>query len=235
MKTGTPRDRSAAMARLLLLPLVLLLSLSLGGFPTPTLAQEDCDGADVVVEEGELRIINKKVQSHNVNLNLYMKTESSFEGLSVTMAGTDGTEYNAWFAAEDRCFAQSGIWYELLVFLKIKNDTSTIEFGFESGLCKKKCKIETTLPTLQKYTVLAHGTSRWTFSHPPVSCPIHSLNIIDIPTVIPTCMDPPLPTPAANSALAPALTSAPTSAPESAPMSVMTIISVAIMWFAWWW
>ncbi|KAK8385389.1 hypothetical protein O3P69_012317 [Scylla paramamosain] len=69
-----------------------------------------------------------------------------------------------------------------------------------------------------KYTVLAHGTSRWTFSHPPVSCPIHSLNIIDIPTVIPTCMDPPLPTPAANSALAPALTSAPTSAPESAPI-----------------
>ncbi|XP_063847009.1 uncharacterized protein LOC135092446 [Scylla paramamosain] len=203
MKTGTPRDRSAAVARLLLLPLVLLLSLSLGGFPTPTLAQEDCDAADVVVEEGELRSIsNKKVQSHIVSLNLYMKTESSFEGITVKVIGTDGIEYTAWFPAENRCFPHDDTWYELLVFAKIKNDTSTTEFGFENGLCKEKCKKDTNPPGLQSHSLGAHGTSRWTLTYPK-GCPTVTLDIILYgPKELPTCMEPPPPPPKLKNTLA---------------------------------
>ncbi|XP_063846943.1 uncharacterized protein LOC135092397 [Scylla paramamosain] len=206
METGTHRGKPAAMPRVLQLPLVLLLSLSLGDFPTPALAQNDCNAADVVVERGEQHSFpNKEVQILKASMTLFVKTESSFEGIIVSVHGIGGIEYTAWFPAEAECFPHDDTWHQLLAFTEIKKENSTINFGFETGSCLRICKRDKTPLGLWHQRLVAHGTSRWRTKFPPSSCATFNLNTISSPPKLPICKEPP------------------------APVSVMTIIIIAIV------
>ena len=171
---------------------LVLVSLILGVFLAPALAQEDCDAAVEIMGEEEHIFTNDNVQYNKSQMNLFVKMESSFEGFSVNVRDVDGVEYTAWFPAEDECFPEKDLWYQLLTFAQIKKN-SIIVFGFETKTCRRECERDKVLQTLKQQTVVPRGSSRWRLTFPPGNCATAFLEAMSFSGELPTCAKPPAP------------------------------------------
>ncbi|XP_063849465.1 uncharacterized protein LOC135093835 [Scylla paramamosain] len=158
------------MERVLPCPLLLLL-LSPGGAPSPTLAQ-DCSAADTVVKKGQPQVINATQLTwdgarYGGHLTLFVKPESDFEGVSLHAGTRDRTLHTAWFPAEE-CFPRDGTWLQFRAM--ISTTRTGLEFRFSSPACWKECETNSVqaMPTILH--VVAHGPSRWLTGHRPENC-----------------------------------------------------------------
>lgn len=155
------------MESILALLLLVLLKLYPGGGPAHTLAQT-CPSADVVVQEGRKQvIINIPPEKNDFHYSdLYVKPQSSFEGLSVNVTGTNGKQFVASFSADSVCFPDYGQWYKLWVSAQAHADTNTLTFRFTNGKCKRECEMSNSTESLQRFKVVAHGSSSWLLKQP---------------------------------------------------------------------
>ncbi|KAK8384307.1 hypothetical protein O3P69_009227 [Scylla paramamosain] len=163
------------MERVLPCPLLLLLLLALspGGAPSPTLAQ-DCSAADTVVKKGQLlvQVINTTQVTwdgagYGGHLTLFVKPESDFEGVSLYAGTRDRTLHTAWFPAEE-CFPRDGTWLQFRAM--ISATWTSLKFRFRSPACWKECETNTVLAMPTILSVVAQGPSRWLTGHPPENC-----------------------------------------------------------------
>ncbi|XP_063849768.1 uncharacterized protein LOC135094004 [Scylla paramamosain] len=171
-----------------LLPLLLLLALSPGNAPSPTLAQ-DCSAADMVVKEGQPQVINttqviRNGERYEGHLTLFLKPESDFEGVRLDVQASNGTHHTAWFPAEEECFPRDGTWREFEA--RTWKTENGFYLGFMSGRCWKECWIKIFQISLKSLSVVAYGPSRWRNEKPPKGCSV-TLVRLSLRIQLPVC------------------------------------------------
>lgn len=157
-----------------IVPLLLLLLTLNPAEGDPGHAQ-DCADYDVVLKEGEVRVI-KTVQVINrgngylLPTTVFVKPDPGFEGISVNVTGA--SQYGAWFPMDDRClYPVDGGWWEIVVDTLVNADHSPLYLYFRlwTSVCSKACmKIISDYP--QSLTVVGHGPSTWRQSRPQNKC-----------------------------------------------------------------
>lgn len=159
MKTGS----LAALARVRhLWPRVLLVSLILTRLLPAALGQKACNVDLVNLAEGEQCKFSMKAAGQEAHWYRIGKRGRSFDGFAVTILGEDGTEHTAWFPPEEDCFPGNDVLHEVDVSVRIKPEKSGIEFGFQSGKCKRTCESDGAPQALTQLNVELHGPSLWT-------------------------------------------------------------------------
>lgn len=181
------------MARVLPLVLLVLPALSPGGGPAPTLAR-GCNAADFILKEREKEVIvDKQDKGSDSIFNPYVKPQPGFEGLRLVVMGINDTSHDAFFPAEPDCFPNSDTWYQVGTRALISSDTHAITFRFRINECARQCKVNSSSPHFQNFSVVAYGPSRWLLDSPPDSCDTIDWTLSPYPST-PTCSKPPLPT-----------------------------------------
>ena len=145
----------------------------------------DCDSADIVLGAGEHKVITST--ENRGSINLFMKSESDFEGVELIVHGSDGSENVGWFSVEPECFLQDNTWRQLLMWLQIYIDDQTVSLGLETGACWKGCAVNITSPSFQSWSVVGHGPSKWIKKVPNHDCAIEYLSRIPQPDTLSTC------------------------------------------------
>ncbi|XP_063849750.1 uncharacterized protein LOC135093995 [Scylla paramamosain] len=176
------------MARSLPPPLLLLLmALSPGTAPSPTLAV-DCSSADTVVKEGQTKVIVRvRFAEIKYDLILFVKPESNFQGVRLDVQETDGTNHTAWLPAE--CVPSDGTWREFLVWTGLTENK--VALRFRTGKCRKWCESESASRQPIRVTVVAYGSSRWIKRYALEGCNVAKVSTTVSPEHLPSCQQPP--------------------------------------------
>ncbi|XP_045102302.1 uncharacterized protein LOC123498873 isoform X2 [Portunus trituberculatus] len=202
MAMDTHREKPLVRAIFLL----LLLSICFGVLVGRVAGYEVCD-INTKVLRGQQHIFTKNSwNTSRSQITLFGKVEDSFEGFSVKVEGIGGIDYGAWFPADDQCFPNKTIWYQLITFALIKNNSTTIMFGFETKYCRRECERNEAPQSLQQHSVVVHGASQWNNHYPYGDCIVAKPSDKTFSGPLLTC----------------------TSAAPPAPMSTVTIIVIVM-------
>ncbi|XP_045131687.1 uncharacterized protein LOC123516430 isoform X2 [Portunus trituberculatus] len=161
MAVNTHRGKPPVRAIVLVSNWIILLSVCLGVVER-VVALKECEVDVVVVAGGEQHTFTEDSSKAKISqITLFGKVEDGFEGFSINVEGTGGIVSSAWFPADHECFPDKDTWYQLLTFSQIKNNDTTIMFGFETRHCRKECKSDTAPQSLQQQSVEVYGASHW--------------------------------------------------------------------------
>lgn len=125
-------------------------------------------GPDEVVAVAQ-NITNTRGRTKSLEVEIYMKPEHGFRGVSLLVEG-DGSEERSWFRSSTMLFPVQGLWYPVRVLVQCRGRCSQGHFEFNTSACRRTCYGRNLKWKPLRLYLLAHGPSKWKFSRPPKAC-----------------------------------------------------------------
>ena len=157
-----------------LLLLLMVVAAGPGSSPTPALAQQ-------CTHQGFVDSVNSNVTINmaHTSASVYVRPLPGFKGISLIAVTEEEEEYAASFPTQGTCFQGDADFWEISVAVWLSNatpdDSNGIYFRMWTDGCPSQCYYTATVDKLEKFIVMGHGPSYWSYKTPDPSCTTRSI------------------------------------------------------------